>query len=207
MRFAEYFLIERCALKSLHYLSAVFLRAVVMLAVLVLLLLAVLPAQAESESNFYARAGLQAAEWDLGNGSSSSDTGLVSVGVGYQWLSFLAIEIGYTDFGEISSGSVNAKADAFQTSVVYSQPLHDAVAAQVELGVDVWSGSGTLGGADEFVVAGNADDGVDLFYGLGVSYILQPGLFVTAGYQFHKLDEVEIDALAFGVRYQAVSDD
>lgn len=116
-------------------------------------------AQAKAgESSWYVGGQLGKADWDRAN---DEDTSIRLLG-GYQINKSIAAEVGYIDFGSVSGGS--AKGKAWDLVGVGTIPVADKFSVYGKLGV-AWS---------EVKGFGQNESGLDLTYGVGVSYDFSP---------------------------------
>lgn len=174
------------------------------LSLIVLVFLAYASIATANEGAFYGSVGLSRAEYDLGSGFDESDTGLFVVNLGYKVNRYFAVELGYQDFGDISvsgNGSADVEADAFQAAIVGRLPFSNQFSAFAELGVDFWDGEVSFQNVPGFGSGNASDDGSDIYYGVGGELVLQNGLAVFIEYQFHDLDDLEIDTFGGSIKY------
>jgi len=96
---------------------------------------------------------------------------------GYQINKNFGAELGYTDFGKVTSGGVTFKGTAWELVGVGTLPINDKFAVFGKLGFAMgeYDASSALGSA--------SDDSVEVTYGIGVKYNFTPTLAVTAEYQ------------------------
>lgn len=128
-------------------------------------------------------------------GIDDTDTSF-GLGVGYMINENFSVQAGYQDFGEISvSGVGSAEADAFQLSILGGLPVSENAGVYAELGFDLWDADARVGNQTA------SDDGSDIYYGFGGYIMFNEAIGVTLEYQFHELDDLEIDTLGLGVSF------
>lgn len=158
-----------------------------------------------AENRFLGYLGLHVADYDLGSNEDENDTGLINVGLGYAINHYIELGLGYQDFGAIAhsseSGSLDVESEAFQVSLTALMPLSDHVRVYAEAGADFWNGEASVNGVSGFGSESGSDDGVDVFYGMGAELALQDGIAATLEYQFHELDQLEVETFAIAVKY------
>jgi OmpA-OmpF porin, OOP family len=133
----------------------------------------------------------------LGTGEcDDADTAWRILG-GFQFNKFFAVELGYYDFGEASSGTAKLEAEAFELVAVGSFHFTDRFSVYGKLG----GYQGTLkgGGVDE--------DSTDLTYGIGVRWDFTKRLGVRGEWQrYESLGggsvETDLDVLSIGLIFQ-----
>jgi len=100
----------------------------------------------------------------------------------------LSIEGGYTKFGEMDVSNSTTDNDnsveytAFQVSPVAVLPIGNRLSLFIKAGFLAWDSDTEINGTD---------NGVDIFYGAGVDYILSENLSVKGTWESYTFDEVE----------------
>jgi OOP family OmpA-OmpF porin len=131
----------------------------------------------------------------LGTGEcDDSDTAWRILG-GFQFNKFFAVELGYYDFGEASSGTAKLEAEAFELVAVGSFHFTDRFSVYGKVG----GYQGTLkgGGIDE--------DSTDLTYGIGARWDFTKRFGVRGEWQRYEslgggsLVETDLDVLSIGL--------
>jgi OmpA-OmpF porin, OOP family len=134
----------------------------------------------------------------LGTGEcDDADTAWRILG-GFQFNKFFAVELGYYDFGEASSGAATLEAEAFELVAVGSFHFTDRLSVYGKLGAY----QGTLEGA------GADEDSTDLTYGIGLRWDFTKRLGVRGEWQRYEalgggnLVETDVDVLSIGLIFQ-----
>jgi OOP family OmpA-OmpF porin len=131
-----------------------------------------------------------------------SDTAWRILG-GYRFNRNLAVELGYTDFGEVSAGdgganNVTAEATAFELVAVGSLPLSNEFSVYGKIGMFRWdvdaTGTGVFAGSE-------SDSGTDVTFGVGVQYDFTRQLGLRGEWQRYSADE-DIDVISIGVVFR-----
>jgi OmpA-OmpF porin, OOP family len=139
----------------------------------------------------------------LGVSCDDEDTAFKILG-GYQFNKNFAVELGYTDFGEVSGAgggnSFSTEATAFELVAVGMLPLADKFSVYGKIGMyrgDVdTSGTGIFGSASE--------SNTDLTFAVGVRYDFTRNLGVRAEWQKYQdvgggdIGESDVDVLSIG---------
>lgn len=140
----------------------------------------------------------------LGVSCDDEDTAFKILG-GYQFNKNFAVELGYTDFGEVSGGGAvgnfSTEATAFELVAVGMMPLADRFSVYGKIGmyradVDA-SGTGIFGSVSE--------SNTDLTFAVGVRYDFTRNLGVRAEWQKYQdvgggdISESDVDVLSVGV--------
>jgi len=212
------------------------------LAVMSLSILAFLsfPALAENytfpgASGLYATANIGFAEYDYDTTGwtdvDDSDTAY-SVGFGYEFNKYIAVEAGWLDIGKTSasaSGTLTgtlygkpytatgtltgeAETDGFYLGPIVSLPITEKFKAYAKIGVYFWdtdieaSASGTIT-YDGTIYAGNAkvqqsESGEDLYFGIGASYDIINNFTVRADWTRYEVMNDDVDVFAVGVVFK-----
>jgi OOP family OmpA-OmpF porin len=144
--------------------------------------------------------GASIGQTDPSDGDLDSDTGFKLFG-GYMYTPALGVEVGYLDGGEFdgkggfSGGS--AEMDGAYVAGVGSFAASDRIVIFGKVGFLHWGldTNSPGGGRGE-------DDGTELMLGLGVEYLINPGLSVGAEYnQYNDVGDTDVDGLFLNVRY------
>ena len=134
----------------------------------------------------------------LGTGECDDSDSAWRILGGFQFNKFFAVEAGYYDFGEASSGTVKLEAEAFELVAVGSFHFTDRFSVYGKLG----GYQGTLEGA------GTDEDNTDLTYGIGARWDFTKRLGVRAEWQRYEslgggaLVETDVDVLSIGLIFQ-----
>lgn len=139
-------------------------------------------------------------------GEFEDENNLYEVSLGYRFLPFFGIELGYSDLGDFGGDFASAEIDGLSASVVGILPVTESFKIYGEVGqfysdidVDVDSLDYNETFEDE-----------TLFYGVGVSFRVADPLWVNAEYQRYKVEvngddwplddeDTDIDAVKVGV--------
>jgi opacity protein-like surface antigen len=136
-------------------------------------------------------------DFDVDGYDDDSDT-YFSIGVGFDISKNLAFEASYKDFGEADVGrgrfddSVSVEASAFSAAAVGKLPLNASFELIGKVGLDLW---------DVEAEPGDDDDGFDLFLGFGAAFNVDSRMDITATYELHEFDDVDVDVVAIGINY------
>ena len=161
-------------------------------------LVAALAMAGPAAAQFYLGATIGQAEFKegcLGTGECDDEDTAWRILGGFQFNKFLALELGYYDFGEASSGPFTIEAEAFELVAVGSFHLTDRFSIYGKVG----GYQGTLegGGADE--------DTTDLTYGIGARWDFTKRFGVRGEWQRYEslgggnLLETDVDVLSIGL--------
>lgn len=155
---------------------------------------------------FYGSASIGRSEMDLGvSGVDDADTSF-SIAGGWQFHENFAVEVGYIDFGEVGArdgaSSFKLGADALELSLIGTLPLNNTFGLMGRLGIDSWDADLRYTDDDPDFGSGKASvDGSDLFYGIGAYAKFSEAFRLQAEYQFHELDDVDVDVLSIGASF------
>jgi OmpA-OmpF porin, OOP family len=161
-------------------------------------LVAALAMAGPAAAQFYLGATIGQAEFKegcLGTGECDDEDTAWRILGGYQFNKFLALEVGYYDFGEASSGPVTVEAEAFELVAVGSFHLTDRFSIYGKVG----GYQGTLEGL------GNEEDTTDLTYGIGARWDFTKRFGVRGEWQRYEglgggnLVETDVDVLSIGL--------
>jgi len=188
-------------------------------------------------SGLYATVNIGVAKYDYDTTGwtdvDDSDTAY-SVGFGYEFNKYIAIEAGWLDIGKTSvstSGTLTgtlygkpytatgtvaaeAKTDGFYLGPIVSLPITEKFKAYAKIGVYFWdsdleaSASGTIT-YNGVTYAANAkaqqsDSGNDLYFGIGVSYDIVKNITVRADLTRYEVMDENVDVIAVGVVFKFV---
>lgn len=190
--------------------------------------------QAAMAEGFYVDIGVGQAKADLDtpSGWNDDDTDTAySVGVGYKFNNYIAIEGGYLDLGEASqtgTGTVSGtlygspfsatgtftgtyEVDGFYLGPVLRLPVADRLELNARAGVYFWgldvkaSATGTLTYAGTIyaggVTATGSDDGEDFYFGIGATYNATKSIAVGADWTRYDIDGTDVDVLSARLKY------
>jgi OmpA-OmpF porin, OOP family len=141
------------------------------------------------ESHWYVGGQVGRADWDR---AGDEDTSIRLLG-GYQANKSVAVEFGYIDFGSVSGGS--AKGKAWDVVGVGTIPVGDKFGVYGKLGF-AWS---------EVKGFGQNESGIELTYGVGVSYDFSPTVAFRGEWQKYPDagdGATDIDVLSIGVIFR-----
>lgn len=156
---------------------------------------------------------------DLGNMGISvddTDTGY-SIGLGYEFNKYVALEAGYANLGEASAsyadsrGSANAsvEADGYYLGPKLTLPVTDKFAIFGKMGLFVWKADGRASGTGAFAspTVSASDDGTDLYFGVGMGYDVTDTLSVKAEWTRFRFDggessDTDVDFISAGLVFK-----
>ncbi len=176
-----------------------------------------LPAMA---SNFYllGDVGDSKIEVDVGDDYSySKNTTTYSLGAGFEFNKFFALELAYRDLGNVTDrGNYleegvqynyrdKTSASALQASIVGSLPISEEFSlfgrvgvAEIDIDYDSVETSGSSTWSDS-----DSDSESKALFGIGASYKITPQIALRAEYsQFAKWDETKLSTLTVGATYR-----
>jgi OmpA-OmpF porin, OOP family len=118
---------------------------------------------------------------------------------GYQINRNWGVELGYSDFGKVSTLGQTFTGTAWELVGVGTLPINDKFSVFGKLGFAMGEGeeSGPLGSGSE--------DSTELTYGIGVKYNLTPAFGITAEYQMYPdfaNGATDISVMSIGVIYR-----
>jgi OOP family OmpA-OmpF porin len=149
-------------------------------------------AQMRGESGWYAGAHFGQSDVDE---AGEKDTAFRILG-GYQINRTFAVELGYTDFGEVEEGGIRFEGNAIEVTGVASFPVADRFSIYGKLGLARTEAEARLGplSADE--------DSIEVTYGIGVRYDFSQNMGVRGEWQ--RYPDVgdgasDVDVLSVGV--------
>ena len=174
-------------------------------------------AQSSSSSNYsfyspgagYVGFNAGRSDFSLSNGtgifaSDKHDTAY-NIYAGSYFSSNFGLELGYTDFGNVSRAGGNTKAKGVNLSLVGKFPLSNAFNLLGKLGTTY--GRTSVSSAPGSGVASGSENGFGVSYGVGAEYAFNPNWSAVLQYDEHKLkfaggDRDRISATTVGVRYR-----
>ena len=123
---------------------------------------------------------------------------------GYQITPWLAVDLGYTDFGTFDATLVDpfggpavvleAEAKGVELGFVGRVPLGDQFAITGKAEMFWWNSDVNVGGQSD------SDSGNDFTYGLGVDWALNEMFVITGAWQKYDISDVDVDLLSLGFR-------
>lgn len=142
---------------------------------------------------------LEEAASNVGVELDDSDTGFKFFG-GYRASEYVALEVFYTNLGEISMSSsteeIAIESDSLGASFVGLIPLSKNFELFGKLGFHAWDSTIELSND----VSINAADGSDIMYGAGAAYRFDK-LSIRAEYERYMLDDQDVDLMSVGFAY------
>jgi opacity protein-like surface antigen len=179
------------------------------------LLVAALVASRSAQAEIYLSLSAGSASYEtdaidppFDSGMDKSDTS-ITLGVGFQTSEHFAIEVGYADYGnakdeiyreDFGGGfgyfeQAEVSMSALYVGVVGILPLGDVFSFKGILGVERWDGEGSWTAfvegpsfSDSLKLADFSNTGVDVFYGVGISFSISPLITLSAMYDIHDFD-------------------
>lgn len=148
----------------------------------------------------YVQAGVGSSSYD---GEESATA--VSVSSAMFINSWIGVELGFTDFGEVDDQPFNEqpiklKANSFSLSALGMYNIDDDLMFYGKLGVDVWEADISFSNGQ----LSDTDEGSAPFYAIGLAYRFGKNLGVTGEYQFHSIDindtTIDIEQFLLGLR-------
>jgi len=135
-------------------------------------------------------------------GNASPDTsGLDSavgwkIFAGYEISDILAVEGGYTSFGEmdgptILGSSTSVEPTGFEVAVVGNSPINSQLSVFGKVGLLAWDFQTNLG-----VFGSETTTGTDVFYGIGGQYEVSGNLAMRASWERYTIEDGDIDLLS-----------
>lgn len=183
---------------------------------------------------FYVDLGLGQAKADLGNTSGlnvdDKDTSY-SIGAGYKFNDYIAIEGGYLKLGTASvsaSGTISgtyrgkpisatgtlsasSEVDGYYLGPVLSLPMGDKFEAYARAGVYFWNADSKASATGTLTYAGTTypvgatatanDSGNDAYYGIGVAYKATKNVSVGADWTRYAVDKTDVDVIGARLKY------
>jgi len=136
---------------------------------------------------------------DSGFSFDESDTGF-EARVGYRFLKFVGVEVGYVDFGSpdkrFGSGEAKIEADGFDIFAVGAFPFANRWEIFGKVGYINWDGKATL--KLPGTTMKSDDDGTDFSWGAGVGFKIFGPLHVRAEYESFSTDNVDFTMTTVG---------
>lgn len=186
-----------------------------LLCLLVILVAASIPASA-SDTGFYLGAGIGKASVDplkfyptLGDNVENDDLGYKVYG-GYRFLKFLAVEAGYTNFGNLQFAERNVQGwqeivdlsvkgwDAFVVGIL---PVSNVVDIYGKLGIMAWDTTITSTLREEIHYT-ESSTGTDTAYGIGAGFWVGPNVTLRAEAEWFKIGDYDtVPLYTFNVTY------
>lgn len=188
------------------------------------------PLTANAEG-FYVDLGLGQAKADFGDTAGlnvdNTDTSY-SIGAGYKFNNYIAIEGGYLKLGTASIGtsgtvtgtyygnpysatgtlSASSEVDGYYLGPVLSLPVGDKFEAYARAGVYFWNANSKMSATGTLTYAGTtytggttattSDNGNDAYYGIGAAYKATKNVSVGADWTRYDIGGVDVDVI--GVR-------
>ncbi len=168
----------------------------------ILVLLTLISTAQAAESGFYVEADVgRSSVSDSGASIDENATGF-RLATGYQFIPWLAVDVGYVSFGSFDSVidlqgmpvAVDISADGLELGLVGRIPLGEkfALTARVE---KIWWDA-------EFKAAGivDEDSGNEFAYGVGAEIAIGEKFALTGAWQKYDLAGTDVDLLYFGLR-------
>lgn len=133
----------------------------------------------------------------LGNASLEGDAYDSAMGwrisAGYELNSYVAVEGGYTSFGEMDGptfmgNKISAEPTGFELAAVGSVPVNGQVSLLGKLGVLAWDLDIRLQGQGS-----TSRSGTDVFYGVGGKYSLNDGVSLRASWERYTVEDADLD--------------
>jgi len=149
-----------------------------------------------------------------GISSEDSDTGFRIVG-GFDVTPNLAVEIGYSDFGEATADgtsdgsgffwspgpvSVKAAVDGIDFGFAGQLPASESFSLLARVGVLLWDLEAEL--ADSSGSFSGSDDGNDVFFGIGAQFNTTGPLSMRAEFTRYAVDDIDLDSISFSLIYR-----
>ena len=122
---------------------------------------------------------------------------------GYQFIPWLAVDLGYVDFGTFKATAddqfgtpitAEASAEGLELGLVGRVPIGDKFAITARAGQLWWDSKVVLGGMSQ------SNSGNDFAYGLGVELALNERFVLTGAWQKFDIENTEVDLLSLGVQ-------
>jgi OOP family OmpA-OmpF porin len=105
------------------------------------------------------------------------DNDVLKLYIGGQFSPYFSAEAGYIDFGEYGGNIAKLEADGFTLAAKGSMPIGDLFSVYVTGGLLMWDAS-----VDVPLVGSVSSDGDEIFYGVGGSFEVAPGLDIRLEY-------------------------
>ena len=120
----------------------------------------------------------------------------VAMGVGFDLIKYLALELNFTNFGSVTDMAFNdteidLKAETLSFAAVGLWDVTDDVTVFGKLGVDVWEARIAI--PREHSVFSNTEEGVAPYLSFGARYKFTEQLGAMAEYQLHQFDISDTD--------------
>lgn len=118
-----------------------------------------------------------------------------SIGFGYSLTPNFALEIAYSNFGEIEDDiwedfvDLSTKVESFSAAAKFRAPLSNNFSLTAKVGVEQWHAEFEWDSAsDQFELD---DEGTDTFFGIGAELMLNKQLSLVAQYEVHKISATD----------------
>lgn len=155
-----------------------------------------------ADSGLYAGASLGRTmiDDDLGGLPIDDEATAFSAKVGVDFGNNIALEGGYLNLGEVSvntlAGIIDGEVDGGTVAAVFSLPVSDNLSLTAKAGMFFWQSELR---SPNFTFA---EDGEDLFYGIGLRADLNEQLSITGEWDRIKFDEADANLLFVGVGFR-----
>ena len=133
---------------------------------------------ANLSSKLYIGAGIGYAVYDTMDDSSAG----FSIYGGYHINEVLAVDVGWTDLGDVTNTGSDAEVSAFYVDILGKLPLGTDLTAFGKLGLAKWDYEGTQGSSTD------SDSDVDVLFGLGLDYDVSGKSAVRFGVDFYSME-------------------
>ena len=97
--------------------------------------------------------------------------------IGGQFSPYFSAEAGYIDFGEYGGNLAKLEADGFTLAAKGSMPIGELFSVYLTGGILMWDAT-----VDVPLVGSVSSDGDEIFYGVGASFEVAPGLDIRLEY-------------------------
>ncbi len=163
----------------------------------------VAPVVQAADSNFYASLNIGRSNVTDNSVPIDEDATGFRLAAGYQFIPWLAVDLGYVDFGTFEATDVDlggmpvtaeASAKGLDLGLVGRVPLGDKFAITGRAGMLWWDSEVVLGGILE------SNSGNDFAYGLGVEMALNERFVLTGDWQKFDIENTKVDFLSLGFR-------
>ena len=156
------------------------------------------------ESSFYIEADIGRSGVSDSEISLDESAGAFRVAAGYQPIKWLAIDVGYIDFGSVDASvpdplgqpvSVEAEANGMELALVGRIPLGDRFAVTARAEKIWWDSKVRALGFTE------TDSGNDFGFGAGAELTLNDSFTITGTWQSFDFSGTDVDLLSIGLRF------
>jgi len=135
------------------------------------------PHSASRASNIYLGANLGNAQYDKANDSSAA----FGVFGGIHINEILAVDLGWTDLGEASSGTNKAEVSVLQIALLGKIPVTTGFSVFGKIGLARWTYDFST------PTNSNSDDDIDVYFGVGADYHISGQSAVRFGADFYSM--------------------